>query len=380
MVLILFWLCVGVVFYTYIGYPVIVILTGMVLNKEVKKMTYLPTVTILIPAYNEERFIRETLQNKLQLNYPKEKIEIIVVSDGSSDQTDKFVEEFSSQGVRLIRQNICQGKTAGLNRAVKVARGEIIVFSDANSLYHQDALRHLMANFSDTTVGYVTGQMIYVHPTGAPMGDGCSAYMRYENVIRRAETRAGSIVGVNGGVDAVRKTLYSPMRSDQLPDFVLPLCVLEKGFRIVFEPEAILKEHALEQSIDEYKMRVRVSLRALHAIKDKCYLLNPFKYGIFSWQLGSHKVLRYAAFLLFVPMYLSTLLLISEDWVYRLAFWGQTLFYCSALLGWYLERKAKGSGVLYVPFYFCLLNVASAFALWKFLNNEKQVTWIPRRG
>ena len=150
--------------------------------------------------------------------------------------------------------------------AVPLASGEIIVFSDANSLYAPDALRRLLANFADEEVGYVTGRMIYANPDGAPIGEGCSAYMKYENALRLIETRLGSIVGVDGGIDAVRKVLYRPMNAEQLPDFVLPLKVVEQGYRVVYEPEALLWESSLNEAADEYRMRVRVSLRAFWAL------------------------------------------------------------------------------------------------------------------
>ena len=249
--------------FVYFGYPLVIFFYSSLKAKGVSKGAYEPRVTILIPAYNEEKHIKATIENKLSLDYPRDRVEIIVISDGSEDRTDEIASSFQDKGVRLIRQEPRRGKTSALNMAVPQAKGEILTFSDANSLYDKDALRRLMENFADPGVGYVTGKMVYVNPDGTMVGDGCSAYMRYENLLRAIETRAGSIVGVDGGIDAVRKSLFQPMKHYQLPDFVLPLKVVEQGYRVVYESRALLNEDALKSSEDEYQMRVRVSLRAL---------------------------------------------------------------------------------------------------------------------
>jgi hypothetical protein len=204
--------------------------------------------------------------------------------------------------------------------------------------------------------------------------------MRYENNLRKAETGIGSIVGVNGGIDAVRKRLYDPMTPDQIPDFVLPLRVVEEGFRVVYEPDAILREDALNETSDEYRMRVRVALRSLYAILDMQHLMNPWKYGIFSWQFFSHKTVRYLAFFPLVIAYACSLALIGQGGVYLAAFSAQTLLYLLALTGWFAAKANKESGFLYTPLYFCLLNVASADAFVKMLRGKRQVIWNPRKG
>jgi len=181
------------IFYIYLGYPVLVVLIGLIRNKRIKKGDYQPHVTILIAAYNEENNIEATLKNKLELDYPKDKIEITVISDSSSDRTDEIVKQYEPQGVKLFRQTPRAGKTSALNMAVPESRGEILVFSDANSIWAQDALIKLMSNFSDPKVGYVTGKMIYTNKDGTIIGDGCSAYMKYENFLRSFETKVGSI-------------------------------------------------------------------------------------------------------------------------------------------------------------------------------------------
>ena len=376
------------IFYVYLGYPVLVVLIGLVRNKRINKDDYAPHVTILIAAFNEEASIENTIKNKLSHDYPKEKLEIIIISDSSSDKTDEIVKKYESQGIKLLRQIPRAGKTSALNMAVPGAKGEILVFSDANSIWAQDALIKLMSNFSDPKVGYVTGKMIYTNPEGSTTGDGCSAYMKYENFLRSFETKVGSIVGVDGGIDAVRKSLYQSMNPEQLPDFVLPLKVIDQGYRVVYEPQAILKEPSLKEPEDEYKMRVRVVLRALWALWDMRHILtfSPSQARTFSpsflysWQLWSHKVLRYMCFVFLIGAYLTNLTLWSDSGLYKLFFIAQNLAYIGAILFSMLKKKGFQSKILYLLYYFVLLNLASAHAFIKFLLRQKQVMWTPRKG
>ena len=307
-------------------------------------------------------------------------MEIIVVSDGSTDKTDEIVASIEDPRVRLLRQEPRAGKTSALNMAVPHAKGEILVFSDANSISAPDALSKLIQNFSDPSVGYVTGKMVYTDPDGTIVGDGCTAYMKYENFLRRIESRLGSVVGVDGGIDAVRKKLYRPMNPDQLPDFVLPLKVVEQGYRVIYEPEAILKEPSLRAAQDEYRMRVRVSLRALWALWDMRHLLTFSTSFLYSWQLWSHKVLRYLAFIFLLGTYFSNLALYPKGEIYKLFLLLQNLCYLAAFLGAYASKGGHLTKVPYPFHYFVLLNLASAHAFFKFLFRQKQVIWTPRKG
>jgi len=376
---ILFWVLSCVIFYTYLGYPFFVCALSSSRPKKINKRTYTPTVSILIAAYNEEVNIGRTIQNKLELDYPKDKLEIILVSDASVDATDMIVERFSEQTdgqVTLLRQHPRNGKTSALNMAAPRAAGEIVVFSDANSIYAKDVLLKLMRNFADPEVGYVTGKMLYGNPDGTSIGEGSSSYMKYENFIRSCENQLGSIVGVDGGIDAIRKELYIEMRPDQLPDLILPLSVVERGYRVVYEAEALLQEPALDRLQDEYAMRVRVALRALWALSDMRKLFNPFRYGVYSWQLLSHKAIRYLTFLPVAAVLVLNVFLWSVGLVYQVLLVLQLAFYLLAFLGPRIPRPAW----LGLPRYFVLLNAASAHAFWKFLKREKKAVWSPRTG
>jgi cellulose synthase/poly-beta-1,6-N-acetylglucosamine synthase-like glycosyltransferase len=378
---IIFFLSLFTVVYIYAGYPAMIYCLALLSGrKKARSADYEPPVTIVIAAYNEEHCIDETIVNKLALDYPPGKLEILVISDGSTDATDAIVRKHFSAGVRLIRQEPRAGKTAALNAAIKEAGGEILIVADANSMYERQALRKLLRNFTDPSVGYVTGKMIYTNADGSLSGDGCSAYMKYENFLRTYETKVHSIVGVDGGIDAFRKKLYMIMRPDQLPDFVLPLRVVEQGYRVVYEPEAVLKEAALADSSDEYRMRVRVSLRALWALWDLRRLLNVFKYGVFSWQLFSHKVLRYLAVLFLAGLLISASALSHDNLFYSTAFVLQAAFYAMAFASPLVQKLSRKVKLLYIPYYFTLINLAAGHALLKFIMGKKQAIWTPRKG
>lgn len=379
----IFWILLLLGVYPYVLYPVLVKVLGKLLRRKVAASdAYEPRVTVLTAAFNEAAHIEATVRNKLQQDYPAHLLDIIVVSDESSDSTDQIVARIAAETdrVRLIRQVPRQGKTSGLNLAMPEVRGDIVIFADANSIYRPDTVRRLVRNFADPAVGYVTGKMVYVNPDGSLVGDGCSAFMRYENALRAAETSVGSVVGVDGGVDAVRRTLYRPMRADQLPDFVLPLSVVEQGYRVVFEPDANLTEDTLSTGGSEYRMRVRVALRALWALWDKRGLLNPFRSGLFAWQLWSHKVLRYMSFLPLAAAIVLNWFLLSEGPIYIAGAVGQVLFAIFIIAAVAGPRVIGQSALGRYCFYFALLNWASAVAFTRFLRGQKQVLWQPRVG
>jgi cellulose synthase/poly-beta-1,6-N-acetylglucosamine synthase-like glycosyltransferase len=373
---VVFWLSVTVVAFVYFGYPATLLLARR-RPPRANPGAVPPKVSVLIAAYNEARVIGATVANKLDSDYPPDRLELVVVSDGSEDGTDEIVRGFADRGVKLVRQSPRQGKTMALNLAREIAGGEIIVFSDANSLYDRSTIRRLVAAFEDPEVGYATGQLLYWNPAQSGAAASCGLFMRYENWLRRLETRVGSIVGVNGGVDAVRRALYAPMRADQLPDFVLPLSVVEQGRRVVFAPEALSFEDASATTSDEFQMRVRVSLRAYRALADMRRLLHPGR-GLFAYQLLVHKVLRYALFAPLALAFVSNLLLLQHP-LHQATMAAQAAFYAAALAGFPLARRTESSALL-APYYLVLTNAAAAVAFVRFLRRDRAVTWKPRKG
>jgi cellulose synthase/poly-beta-1,6-N-acetylglucosamine synthase-like glycosyltransferase len=373
-----FWVCLAAGIYPYAIYPCLAAALSMIWSRSVRREPITPKVTVVISAYNEVRCIEATVCNKLAQDYPADLLDVMVASDGSTDGTDDVLRQLAGRSSRLayFRQQPRRGKTVALNSLVERAGGEIIVFSDANSMYRPDTVRRLVENFADPSVGYVTGKMIYVNPDGSTVGDGCSAYMRYENWLRGRETLLGSVVGVDGGVDAVRRVLYRPMEADQLPDFVLPLRVVDQDYRVVFEPLAQLCEDTLTDSSAEFRMRVRVSLRSLWALLSEASLLNPLRRPLFAWQLWSHKALRYLSFLPLAAACVLNVILATVSNFY-LALLGVQLLVWLAV--WAGARGSRLSAARFA-YYFALLNAASAVAFVRFVRGHKQVLWQPRTG
>lgn len=380
---IVFWSCLALLAYIYFGYPILVNIISIFVAKAQDRDLedeQAHSVTVLIAAFNEEKCIRQTIQNKLSMDYPPQLLSVVVISDSSEDRTDDIVCEISNQDsrVKLLRQSPRAGKTAALNLASRDIDSDLIVFSDANSLYDPQAVRRLTKCFNDPDVGYVTGKMVYVNEDGSLVGDGCSAYMKYENKLRELESRIGSVVGVDGGIDAIRTSLFTELNADQLPDFVQPLWVVRKGYKVKYCENALLNEEVLSETGKEFKMRVRVALRALWGIHDMRALLNPFKYGFFSIQLFSHKLLRYLACLFMAGLLISNIAIFYSSSLYQLSALGQFLFYTAALVG--ARFPSFSTPVVVAPYYFCLLNISCVIALYKYLRGEKIVIWKPRAG
>ena len=374
-----FWLSIFLIIYPSIIYPSLVFLLGLIRPRPVMRCSWLPSVTVLIPAHNEAENIAETIKNKLEQDYAADRLEIIVISDGSTDGTDDIVRRFCSEHVRLLRREPREGKAAALNEAVRHASGEILVFSDANSIFAPDTIRRLTENFADPEVGYVTGKLTYKTRRAGVAGNGCSAYMKYENVLRTLETRAGSIMGVNGGVDAIRRELYSDVPQHLITDFVLPLHVISTRHRVVYDERAISAEVANSELGSEFRMRVRVALRALQGIAYMRRLSNPVNYPWAAFSLISHKIGRYLCFL-FLPIALVTSLMLVAAPVYAALFVAQAMAYLLALAGLRKDLPELLRKLTLIPAYFLMTNVAFTFAVIKFLKGETMATWQPRGG
>jgi cellulose synthase/poly-beta-1,6-N-acetylglucosamine synthase-like glycosyltransferase len=376
----IFWIAVAVLGYAYGGYFLLAVVAGAIRRRSVTCADAEPPVTIIIAAHNEAAHIGATLERHLGADYPASRRQIIVVSDGSTDGTDDIVRAFEPRGVCLLRQEPRRGKTAALNLAVRHATGSILIFSDANSLFAPDAVRRLVSNFGDPSVGYVTGRLVYAPSTVSASAFGCRLYMGYENALRRAETRFGTVIGVNGGIDALRVELYRPMRDDQLPDFVLPLRVAERGHRVVYDASACASEEALTTSRQEYRMRVRVALRAWWALWDVRGVLNVRRHGVLALQVLSHKALRYLAWAALPVAYIAALALWSSGIVYQAAAVGGSLVLLTAVAGAALEWLGPSAGPAGVPYYFLLVNAAAGHAFFSFMRGRRTVVWTPRLG
>ena len=377
---IIFWSMVFLVIYPYLIYPLLILVMGWLRPRPVKAKVATPSVTLLIPAYNEARCIGATVQNKLDQSYPSEKLQIIVVSDGSDDDTDNIVRQFHSRGVQLLRREGREGKAAALNEAVRHANGEIVIFSDANSLFSLSTVQRIVGNFSDPEVGYVTGSLSFTTDSQSLSGSGSGAYMRYENMLRMVETKAGSVIGVNGGVDAIRRELYVDIPHQLITDFVLPLTVIARGHRVVFDPHATSQEEANSETQSEFRMRVRVALRALQGLVYMKRLLNPLAYPYTSFCLLSHKVLRYVAFVFLIVALLCNLTLATASSFYQILLFLHLGGYLLALMG--LSRQLPNwlRKITIVPSYLVMSYAAFAMATFKFSRGDSMAVWKPRAG
>ena len=376
---IVFWISATALFYTYAGYPVLVYAVSLLFPKQVNRAEFRPAVTVLITAYNEEGDIREKIENTLELDYPKEKLEILIASDGSTDKTDEIVREFSIEKVQLFRQEGRVGKTITQNKAVEQATGEIVLFSDATTMYQPDVLNQMLPNFADETVGCVAGKLIYVDDSRSNVGKGAKSYWNYETFIKESESRACSLIGASGCIYAVRKSAYRPMYAEACSDFLIATKIYEQGLRSVYEPAAICTEETNRQTGKELKMRVRVISQTFTDLWRNRRMLNPLRSGFFAVELVSHKLLRYSAPLFLILIFISTAILAVSSKTFELAFVLQIVFYAMAFIGWILERRSKNIGLFAFPLYFLLTNLASLVGFYKFLSGERYERWEPIR-
>lgn len=290
-----FWSSVGVIVYTYAGYPLLLAAVSRLRGRPVKRQAVMPTVSVIITAYNEERDLRAKLENTLALDYPQELLEVIVASDCSTDRTDDIVRDFAGRGVRLHRQAQRLGKTAAQNAAVELARGEVILFSDATTLYRPDVLRVITTNFADPTVGCVAGRLIYVDPGQTNVGQGARSYWGYETFLKKHESHICSLIGVSGCLYAVRRSAYVPLYHEACSDFIIATVMVSQGLRTIYEPDAVCTEETNQQANREMKMRVRVITQTFSDLWRHRAMMNPLRSGFYAVQLFSHKVLRYCS-------------------------------------------------------------------------------------
>ncbi len=379
---VVFWAFVAAIVYVYAGYP---LLLALAVSRRPRSSVAdalpgaSPRVTLLISAFNEADCIAGKLDNTLALDYPRDFLEIIVISDASDDGTDEIVRGFASHGIRLLRMPERGGKTLGLNAGVAAARGEIIVFSDANALYRRDAIKRLTAPFAAAEVGAVIGESTYVEPD-SESGRSESLYWRYETWIKALESRGGSVVGGDGAIYAVRRNLYEPMWAGALSDFVNPLQVVRAGYRCVYEPLALSYEEAAADYRREYRRKVRIVNRAWRALWAMREMLNPFRYGTFAVKLWSHKVFRWwvpAAPLVVLP---ANLWLLDRHPIYWVTLALQLAFYALALGGYLVRSWDRQPVFLRIPFYFCLVNVAAGVGLLQAMGGKSYTTWTTSRA
>lgn len=376
---ILFWILFFLIIFHYVGFSVFV----LILNQFFKKShiisdnnaDQLPTVTLIIAAYNEEKIIKEKLLNDIQLDYPKDKIQIIVVSDGSSDSTPKIVESLAHHNIISLFQPERKGKTAALNRAVRIAQNEILIFSDANSFFNLDALKKLVRHFADDAVGGVCGQKSILRDEHRKASVGDRMYWLYESKLKQAESNLGSIPAADGEIFALRKKLYT-----EIPEFIInddlamTLEVIKNKKRIIFDIEAITSEAASLTHQDDFNVKARMVYGSLQIQFIYKKYLNPLT-SWFGFQYLSHKILRHYMWMLLIAIFIlnSALLSSTKNMFYKIFFILQCLFYLFSIFGYLFDKMNIHFILFYLPYYYCNVNLAAAKGFKFFMNQKSNV-------
>lgn len=373
---IIFWISFAAVFSTYFGYPVTLLMLRA-FRKQHTTGEETPTVTLIISAYNEAAVIREKIENSLSLTYPRESLEIMIISDDSDDGTDEIVREYSDRGVVLYRQVPRRGKSYGLTQFVPRANGKYIVFSDANSIYEPTALQHLVRHFADPTVGFVVGHQRY-YEEGSAANVSESLYWRYETWLKIRESEIGSVVCGDGAIYAVRAELFEPLQADDINDLTIPLKIVARGYRGIFDSEAVCYERTAADFRGEFRRKSRIVNRSLRAVSRNLSVLNPFRVGLFAYQLLVHKVIRW-----FVPFFMvlmavtNVMLALSGNQLYQVILGLQVAFYVLALLR--VVPGLRDLKPIYIANYFCVVNAAAGLGILGFLFGRRITTWSPER-
>lgn len=392
----IFWLSIIWIVYVYAGYFLILMfLAAFKKNAVAKDDGYLPKVSLIIAAHNEEDVIRGKILESLSLDYPKEKFEIIVASDASTDRTDKITRNFAERGVKLVRQKKRRGKTAVQNLAASKASGEILIFSDATTIYKGGVIRNLVKHFSNPKVGCVGGEEHFINnvyrsslivdskekknPAQNDIVHEASFFWKYEKLLREKESEFNTMIGVSGCVFAIRKELYEPLEDSLIEDFALPLKVASKGYRVVCEREAIAYERAAVNTKAELSRKTRIVTGGINVLWKMKYLLNPVKYPLLSFQLMSHKVARWCAPIFMFSLFASNMMLMSSSIFFFMTGVLQIAFYVLAITGHFIKHLAHAPKVIKMIYHFCIMNLAAIWGIFRFLRGNRKVIWQPVR-
>ena len=376
----LFWFSFSITLYAYIGYPLLLfVLSGLLRKRDAVepsgRSACLPTVTLIISAYNEGKVIEDKIINSLGLMYPKELLEIVIASDGSTDDTTAIATKYASQGIVLRQFEGRIGKSACLNETVKLAKGEIIVFSDANSQYDKNAVQQLVKRFSNQGIGFVTGHTKYLKSDQGRMVEAVGLYSNLELFMKQYEGYLSSCVGADGAIFAIRRVLFQPLHADDINDLVAPLNVVRNGYRGVLEPGAFCTEDLADEYREEFQRQVRIVSRTIRAMVNNADLLNPFKFRIFSFQLLSHKLIKLLMPFFLASFFVSNGVLFQSHVVYQLLLIGQIAFY---LVGSKATQKRSGTriekGIALIKT-FVMYNGAILVGWFNYARGARYTTW-----
>jgi cellulose synthase/poly-beta-1,6-N-acetylglucosamine synthase-like glycosyltransferase len=380
MSLIFFWTAISLLVYTFVLFPALIIVRGLVFRKPYKRAESTPSVSLIVPAYNEEKCIEAKIQNILSLDYPGQKLEVLIASDGSTDHTDEIVRTYAGRGMKLLSLPR-RGKQEALNDAASVAHGDILVFSDTNNIFATDAIRSLVSSFADPDVGGVAGNQIYLTDgVGGASSDGERSYWGFDQMLKYFQSEAGNVTSATGSIYAVRRSLFRNVPPGVPDDFFISTQVIAQGFRLVYAREAVCYEPVTESSNREFSRKSRIIMQGLYGMLVMRELLNPLRYGFYAIQIFSHKLLRRLMFLPLILLILVTPFLWNYGLFYQLTMLAQIGFYGLALLGLLFDGKVPGNIKTFtIPFFFCMTYIASLLATLNLLRGRRVFFWETER-
>ena len=368
--LITFFLCLC----SYVVYPIIIWVLGQLFPFKVQQRDIRPTISIIIPAYNEAKDMERKIRNTLALDYPREKMEILIGSDGSTDKTAEIVKKFENPNIQFVEFAENRGKTAVQNDLVNLSKGEILIFTDAASFIEEDTLLKIVRNFADESVGCVAGRMHFVQTDCNITTQSQGLYWRYESKIRRLEANLGRLIGVDGPLYAVRRDFYVPLARNIISDLITPLLVLKEKKRVVLESEAFVYEDPTREPKQELTTRRRITLRGLASLFAHSELLNPLGFPLLTTQIFFHKILRWFVGPLALLNGLACIFL-SSNRIFALILISYFFFAIAAVGGWILDRLGLRNRFLIVPYYFTLVNLAAFLGILDFFRKKEAISW-----
>lgn len=377
---IIFWVGILIVFYSYVGYGLLLFLLVRAKKLFVKpsflKNDFSPKITLMVAAYNEEAYIKDKIENSLGLDYPKDKIQYLFVTDGSDDKTPEIIQQFPE--IELMHKPERQGKIMAVERAIPNVTGDIVIFTDANTGLNKEALKNIVRHFANEKVGVVSGEKrILNRDADEAAGAGEGFYWKYESKLKKWDDELYSVMGAAGELFAIRTKLFEPIPKDSLiEDFYMSFKIVQKGYKIAYEPDAYALEEPSASVKEELKRKIRIAAGGIQSIVRLKALLNPFKYGVITFQYISHRALRWTLAPLALPIiFIANMFLFQQGWVYKAVFAVQVLFYLAALLGYILEKKQIRLKLLFIPYYFCMMNYAVYAGFKRYLKGSQSVLW-----
>ncbi|MBC7387954.1 MAG: glycosyltransferase family 2 protein [Opitutaceae bacterium] len=369
-------------FYAYLGYGIVIYILDKLKKALFPKSRYTyddsftPNVTLLIAAYNEADFIEQKLQNCFQLIYPKDKLEIFFVTDGSDDATPDIISRYPN--VKLFHEPGRAGKINAVNRIMPFVKTPVVIFCDANTLLNPDALSKMARHFSNPKVGCVAGEkkVLTKEKDSAAAGEGI--YWKYESFLKKLDSSFNTVVGAAGELFAMRTELFHATEKNAIiEDFVISLRIAGNGYKVVYEPEAYAMESSSANVQEELKRKIRICAGGIQSIVWLAYLLNPFKYGWLTFQYISHRVLRWSLVPLFMLFLIPLNIILAKEYggIYAVILLGQLIFYSAALIGWFLEHRSIKVKALFVPYYFFIMNYAVFLGFKRYIKGQQSVLW-----